>query len=142
MEAPATAVKGGLSKRAASPAGRRPRRWTPDQFRTVLRLIARAPHHAVLEDKVEAALGEDCSQVLLSLLEHNLVALRPWSKLARDLPREVFEEELGGRVVTMPSPAELYCVVRMDKAGKLGEGEAAGGRAGTGGGPLSEHGVS
>ena len=76
----------------------------------------------MLAGKVAAALGEDGSQVLLSLVQHNLLALRPWSTLARDLPREVFGGELGSRVVTMPSPAELLCVLEMDAAGKLGEG--------------------
>ena len=91
----------------------------------MLRLVARAPHHALLADKVEAALGEDGSQVLLSLVQHNLLALRPRSRLARDLPPEVFEGELGARVVTMPSPAELLHVVEMDAAGTLDEGAAA-----------------
>jgi hypothetical protein len=123
MQAPATAVKDGLSE--PDPGASQPRKWTPDQFRSVLRLIARAPHHAVLERKVVAALGERGSQVLLSLVEHNLLALRPWSIMVRDLPREVYEGEVGARVVTMPSPAELYCVLVMHAAGELGGGGAA-----------------
>jgi hypothetical protein len=124
MREPARAVANGLSKPAKTPGGRR--KWTPAQFRAVLLLIARSPHHAVLEGTIEAALGEQGSEVLLSLVEHNLLALRPQSMLARDLPPEVFEGELGACVVMMPSPAELYKVLQMHKAGKLGGGEEAG----------------
>ena len=127
MEAPATAVADGLDLTTMPiETWKSAPKWTPDQFRTVLRLIARAPHHAVLAGKVAAALGEHGSEVLLSLVEHNLLALRPRSKLARDLPPEVYEGKRGGRVVMMPSPAELYYVMELYKAGELGE-EAGGG---------------
>jgi hypothetical protein len=128
VEEPAAAVADGLDPATMPTATGHPApMWTSDQFRTALRLVARAPHHAVLAGKVKAALGPHGSQVLLSLVAHNLLALRPWSDLARDLPREAWEGERGGRVVTMPSPAELLCVLEMDAAGKLGEGETAGG---------------
>jgi hypothetical protein len=126
MQAPATAVADGLAGTTMpTETWKSAPKWTPDEFRTVLRLIARAPHRAVLEEKVAVALGGRGFEVLLSLVEHNLLALRPESRLARDLPPEVFEGELGARVVTMPSPAELYCVLKMDEAGRLDGGGAA-----------------
>jgi hypothetical protein len=126
MQAPATAVHDDLAGTAMpTETWKSAPTWTPDELRTVLRLIARAPHHAVLENKVAAALGGRGFEVLLSLVEHNLLALRPRSRLARDLPPEVFEGRLGARVVTLPSPAELYCVLKMDEAGKLDGGGAA-----------------
>jgi hypothetical protein len=97
-----------MPTRSALPA------WTPAQYKTVLREIARADHHAVLAAQLRVKVGE---AVLLSMVEYNLVALRPRSELARDLPLEVFGPKPGAAVVRMPSPVELHYVLQLEKAG-------------------------
>ena len=59
------------------------------------------------------------AQVLESMVEFNVLALRPYSKMAEDIPREVFfkEEwglEEGDNVVTMPSPAHLAAALLLE----------------------------
>ena len=64
--------------------------WTDVQWRMVLERITTAPHHAVLASEIEIELGEGGEDVLLSMVKYNLLALRPPSTLARDLPQEVY----------------------------------------------------
>ena len=103
-----------------------PRSWESKHYKSVLRLIAANPYHAVRQEDAEAALrgvGMDKNvtgaQVLLSMVEYNVVSLRPYSDMAKDIPREAFfrmewgvEEEKD--VVTMPSPAHLAAVLELD----------------------------
>jgi hypothetical protein len=60
--------------------------------------------------------GEDA---LLSMVEWNLVALRRESAWAKDLPGTLFADLEDEKLVTMPSPAELYFVLKMYEDGKL-----------------------
>jgi hypothetical protein len=89
--------------------------WTEDQWETVLQRITTAPHHAVLRNELAKDLGKGDGktgrQILLSMVKYNLLALRPYSTLARDLPLEVYgvgEKE----VVTLPSPGHVWAAKR------------------------------
>ncbi|KAG7674197.1 putative Uncharacterized ATP-binding protein MJECL15 [Nannochloris sp. 'desiccata'] len=114
------AVKRGLWPGGFSRAGgsRPPAAWTKENYKTVLREIALAKthKHAVSFDKLEDAVGE---AALLSMVEWNLVALRRKSRWAKDLPATLFADLDDNKLVTMPSPAELYFVLKMYEAGKL-----------------------
>ncbi len=85
--------------------------WTEDQWETVLQQIIKAPHHAVLRKELAKELGKGDgkigNKIILSMVRYNLLALRPYSELARDLPPEahgVTEEE----VVMLPSPGYVW----------------------------------
>ncbi|KAG7667017.1 hypothetical protein KSW81_000765 [Nannochloris sp. 'desiccata'] len=85
--------------------------WTKEQWKMVLERITTAPHHAVLVSELEKDLGdgdvEKGSEILLSMVKYNLLVLRPWSVLARDLPREVYGKKKTP-VVTLPLPAHVW----------------------------------
>ncbi len=90
--------------------------WAEDQWETVLESIVTAPHHAVLRDDLSRDLGkvdDDIGdEIILSLVKYNLLTLRPYSTLARDLPREVY----GGHkkeVVTLPSPGHVWAAKQL-----------------------------
>ena len=85
--------------------------WTDVQWRMVLERITTAPHHAVLASELKKELGKGSekkgSEVLLSMVKYNLLALRPPSTLARDLPQEVYGVG-NDDVVTLPLPAHVW----------------------------------
>ena len=116
------AVKRGLWPKGFSKTGgsRSPPAWTKEDYKTVLREIALAKKHkhAVSFDKLRVAPGEDA---LLSMVEWNLLSVRRKSEWAKDLPETVFTDLDDDKVVMMPSPAELYFVLKMHKTGKLDE---------------------
>ena len=116
------AVKRGLWPKGFSKTGgsRSPPAWTKEDYKTVLREIALAKKHkhAVSFDKLRVAPGEDA---LLSMVEWNLLSVRRKSEWAKDLPETVFTDLDDDKVVMMPSPAELYFVLKMHKTGKLEE---------------------
>ncbi len=103
-----------------------PRIWESEHYKAVLRLIAANPYHAVRQKDAEATLrgvgipeNVTADEVLLSMVEYNVVTLRPYSKMARDIPREAFFKQVGKKekedsVVTMPSPAHLAAVLELD----------------------------
>ncbi|KAH7620539.1 hypothetical protein NADE_003156 [Nannochloris sp. 'desiccata'] len=103
-----------------------PRSWESEHYKAVLRLIAANPYHAVRQEDAEAALrgvGIDknvtADEVLLSMVEYNVVSLRPYSDMARDIPREAFFKMEWGvedeeDVVTMPSPAHLAAALLLE----------------------------
>ena len=122
-----------------------PRIWEGKHYKTVLRLIAANPYHAVRRNEVHAALDKvdkrnvvqvllswvlekvgmrtvenvTAAQVLLSMVEFNVLALRPYSMMAKDIPREAFFKKVGRKekqdnVVTMPSAAHLAAVLELD----------------------------
>jgi hypothetical protein len=118
-----------------------PRIWERNHYKTVLRLIATNPYHAVCRKEVHAALEKEgipqnatAAQVLLSMVEFNVVSLRPYSDMAKDIPREAFFKEVWGieeedSVVTMPSPAHLAaCLLLEKKFQKEDESQAAEGK--------------
>jgi hypothetical protein len=89
--------------------------WTEGQWETVLERIATTPDHAVLRKELEKEVakgdGKTGKQIILSMVKYNLLALRPYSTLARDLPREVYG--VGKKeVVTLPSPGHVWAAKR------------------------------
>ena len=114
------AVQRGLSPRAFSRTGgsRSPSAWTKEDYKTVLREIALAKEqkHAVSFKKLRDKVGEDA---LLSMVEWNLVSLRRKSEWAKDLPETLFADLNDTKLVMMPSPAELYFVLKMYEDGEL-----------------------
>jgi hypothetical protein len=90
--------------------------WTDDQWATVLERLTTTPDHAVLRKELEKEVakgdGKTGKQIILSMVKYNLLALRPYSTLARDLPREVYsvEEE---EVVTLPSAGHTWAAKRI-----------------------------
>jgi hypothetical protein len=115
---------------ATLPARSSPPAWTAQQYKAALRCIACAPHHAVPQSTMEQALGEKGDVALASLVQYNLLALRPFSSptWARDLPLEVYGEELEA-VVTMPSPASLRHVLALEEGWAAEEAQEAKKRA-------------
>ncbi|KAH7619809.1 hypothetical protein NADE_008093 [Nannochloris sp. 'desiccata'] len=98
--------------------------WTKGQWRMVLERITTAPQHAVLASEIEEELGESGEDILLSMVKYNLLALRPPSTLARDLPQDVYEN--GGvieTVVTLPLPAHVWAAKALLKSMKAKEGK-------------------
>ena len=109
--------------------------WTGADFRTAVRLLAAAElYYAVPDIVLEAELEKDQrlqragltgSQVLLSMVESNVLAVRPYSKLAKDIPRGVFFRKIGvieikvDFVVVMPSPAHLHAALEESRRGGL-----------------------
>ena len=90
--------------------------WTKDQWEMVLERITTAPHHAVLRNELAKELGkgddEMGEKILLSMVKYNFLAVRPYSSLARDLPREVYGDGKK-EVVTLPSPGDVWAAKRV-----------------------------
>ncbi|KAG7671184.1 hypothetical protein KSW81_003323 [Nannochloris sp. 'desiccata'] len=87
--------------------------WTDVQWKMVLERITTSPQHAVLASAIEEELGKGSekkgSEILLSIVKYNLLALRPPSTLARDLPQEVYGSgKKKTTVVTLPLPAHVW----------------------------------
>ncbi|KAG7672512.1 hypothetical protein KSW81_001475 [Nannochloris sp. 'desiccata'] len=114
------AVKSGLWPRGFSKTGgsRSPPAWTKEDYKTVLReiFLAKEHKHAVSFDKLRVEPGEDA---LLSMVEWNLVGVRRRSSWAKDVPETVFTDLKDTKLVMMPSPVELYFVLKMHEDGKL-----------------------
>jgi hypothetical protein len=88
----------------------------------VLERITTAPHHAVLASEIEIELGEGGEDVLLSMVKYNLLALRPPSTLARDLPQEVYKNDgVNETMVTLPLPAHVWAAKAVLKRMKAKE---------------------
>ena len=117
-----SAVDGAVSavRDAARPAGLPLRdiapRWTGAQWKKVLELITTAPHHAVLQSKLEKELDNESKNsgylVLRSMVKYNLLAFRYPSDLARDLPQEVYGNS-GKSVVTLPLPSYVWAAKKL-----------------------------
>ena len=113
------AVQSGLSAEDFPTSGSRSQAaWTEEDYKTVLREIALAKDHKhrVSVEKLRKKVSKKAVQ---SMVEWNLVALRTKSTWAKDLPETVFTDLKDTKLVTMPSPAELYFVLKMYEAGKL-----------------------
>ncbi|KAG7674794.1 hypothetical protein NADE_008082 [Nannochloris sp. 'desiccata'] len=116
---PEHGVKRGLWPEDFSTSGSRsPPAWTKEDYTTVLREIALAKEHmhAVSFDKLRMMLGK---RALRSMVEWNLVALRRKSSWAKDLPETLFTDLNDTMLVTMPSPVELYFVLKMYEVREL-----------------------
>ena len=124
-------------KSLVPPIGARLALWTADHYKVVLPLIVESAHHAVPMEKAAAALepllkvpmpeGVDAYQILRSMVEWNVLNIRPYFGLAKDIPRQAFCPEGEkpeavadhnlGRVVTMPSAAHLRAANKWVQAG-------------------------
>jgi hypothetical protein len=68
------------------------------------------------------------------MVEFNVLCLHPYSEMAKDIPREAFFKEVWGieeedNVVTMPSPAHLAAVLKLEaRFQKEDEAQAAEGK--------------
>ena len=103
-----------------------PRIWEAKHYKAVLRLIAASPYHAVRRREVHAALLDvmipenvTADQVLLSMVEFNVLSLRPYSIMAHDIPKEAFYKnewgvEVKDSVVTMRSAAHLAATLILE----------------------------
>ena len=94
--------------------------WTAEQYGAAVRAITAGAPYAVLAKELQAQLGKRYKgrQVLQAMVRANLVAYRPYSCWARDLPAGVFSasDSLGtepGVVVTAPTPAHLHCMRKL-----------------------------
>ena len=114
------AVKRGLSPEdfPTNGSSRSPAAWTEEDYKTVLREIALAKEHkhAVSFEKLRKMVGK---KAVRSMVEWNLVALRRKSDWAKDLPETVFTDLKDMKLVMMPSPAELYWILKMYDDGEL-----------------------
>jgi hypothetical protein len=92
--------------------------WTEEDYKTVLREIALAKDrkHAVSFEKLRKAVGK---KAVRSMVEWNLLSVRRKSRWAKDLPATLFADLDDDKLLTMPSPAELYFVLKMYEHGKL-----------------------
>ena len=94
--------------------------WTVQQYAETVRAITAGASYAVLASVLEAQFGGGSAgrQVLQAMVRNDLVAYRPYSSWARDLPVGAFRAsdrpnpELE-EVVTAPSPAHLHCMQKL-----------------------------
>ena len=115
--------------------GSEARLWTSEDYQIAVGLIAdAAPYYAVPQIVMAAELQKDGRlakrgrgdidglQVLYSMIEYNVLSVRPYSDMAKDIPREVFFRtvkrkkgpvEKNDSVVVMPSPAHLFAALQM-----------------------------
>ena len=94
--------------------------WTKEDYKTVSREIAEEPKHAVSLRKLREKVHK---KAVISMVQWNLLALRRKSSWAKDLPEKVFRDQNDTKLVMMPSPAELYFVLKMNEAGELDAAE-------------------
>ena len=113
--------------------------WTSEDYQIAVGLIAdAAPYYAVPQMVVWAELEKDGRlskqgrggvtgvKVLNSMIEYNVLSVRPYSDMAKDIPREVFfrmvkgengiKEEKKDSVVVMPSPAHLFAALKNNRS--------------------------
>ena len=123
--------------------GSEARLWTSEDYQIAVGLIAdAAPYYAVPQLVMAAELQKDGRlakrgrgdidglQVLYSMIEYNVLAVRPYSDMAKDIPREVFfrmvkgengsNEEEEDSVVVMPSPAHLFFGLKKNRLRRRG----------------------
>jgi len=118
------AVKEGLAPSSLLPRASPPA-WTTEQYKSVLRLIAKTRHNAVRQGEVIKELGSDGDAALKSMVQYNLLAVRTRSALAHDLPNKVYycgaiaKAAMKDAVVTMPTPGRRFVVLQMLDHGML-----------------------
>ena len=93
-------------------------------FAFVARRLCHAPHGALNMMQLDNILrGKQLGACVEDLIKENLLAVRPRSGWASDVPPEAFLEG-GGEVVTACSAVDLYCLKRLEKNGVLPKVEA------------------
>ncbi|KAG7667011.1 putative ATP-binding protein [Nannochloris sp. 'desiccata'] len=116
-----------LTKRDVGPL------WTGQQWELVLQEIVKAPHHAVLQEDLKKKLEETVpgaesgrgNNILMSMIKYNLLALRPPSDLARDLPQEVYGDDQLNMAVTLPLPVHVWAAKKLLERSPEGEDDSA-----------------
>ena len=113
--------------------GSEARLWTSEDYQIAVGLIAdAAPYYAVPQLVMAAELQKDGRllrrgvtgiKVLYSMIEYNVLSVRPYSGMARDIPREVFFRMIEGdeglveakdSLVVMPFPAHLFAALKKN----------------------------
>ncbi len=89
--------------------------WSTEQAKLAMRAIAASPHGCAVQSDVSAVIG---AKALTSLQRHEVLIVRPYHDLTRDIPKEAFGPR-SGPVVTFPSVADLCAAKRMLKNGDL-----------------------
>ena len=91
--------------------------WTGQQYAAAVRAITAGAPNAVPASVLEEECGGGDAgwQVLQAMVRADLVAYRPYSQWARDLPVDAFRAGAGPdakltEVVTAPTPAHLHCM--------------------------------
>ncbi|BDA49413.1 hypothetical protein COCOBI_14-0300 [Coccomyxa sp. Obi] len=92
--------------------------WSEEHFKTVVKLIIAAANGVVPVSRVCRALGAGAKTALDGMVQANLLAYRPYSLWARDLPAEAHGPYLK-TVVTAPTPGHLYSMRQLEKSGDL-----------------------
>ena len=111
--------------------------WTVQQYAETVRAITAGAPYAVLASVLEAQFGGGFAgrQILQAMVRNDLVAYRPYSNWARDLPVEAFRASDRPNVkleevVTAPSPATLYCMRELTLPDPAPPADAVGHRPG------------
>ena len=81
--------------------------WSAEDLRAVLRAIASSPHAAVPVEQLETVLGAGGAAKLASMNQKDLLVLRAFDPLARDIDAAAFGPGLDGDVYTLPSAAHV-----------------------------------
>ena len=81
--------------------------WSTEDFRDVLRSIASSPHAAVPVVDLVAMLGASGAAKLASMNQKDLLVLRAFDPLARDIDAAAFGPGLDEDVYTLPSAAHV-----------------------------------
>eukprot|EP00891_Asterochloris_glomerata_P006778 jgi/Astpho2/6778/Aster-07223 len=92
------------------------RPWGSEQYRTMLRLICESDHAAVIVTDAHRELKPDGEQAVQAMVKADLLAYRPASAWARDIPLEAFGPEQEA-VLTAPTATHLYCMRRLQGRG-------------------------
>ena len=100
--------------------------WTTEQYKLVIKSLEEAaPWHVVVEKDMvreiakKTRISQKKAQAALdSMLKNGVVAMRPPSKLARDLPAEVYGPDFSN-VICMPMWSYNKVMVNMLEHGAL-----------------------
>ena len=79
--------------------------WSMENFRAVLRSIVSSPHAAVPVEQLAAVLDKEGADKLASMNQKNLLVLRAYDPMARDIDSAAFGPKK--KVYTLPSAAHV-----------------------------------
>ena len=96
------------------PAALKDAEWNAEDFSIVIRSIVDSPHAAVPVQQLDATLGDGGTVKLKSMNKLNLLLLRAYDPLARDMDAAAFEPDLED-VYTLPSVAHVLAARRKLK---------------------------
>ena len=81
----------------------------------MLRSIVTSPHAAVSVEELDKVLGEGGAAKLESMNEKNMLVLRTFDPIARDIDAAAFGPDLDDEVYTLPSAAHVVAARRKLK---------------------------